>query len=233
MEKVYDHYIMAVGPHPDDIEIGCGGVLYRSAQEGKQNIIIDVCPSQLSSRGTTVTRIQEAEKARTILWANKRDNLLLCDGNLCDSYDHRLIVAKKIRQYRPEIVLLPWSFDRHPDHEGTAQMVKNGVFYAGLPKVDCDGLAPHKPRLLLHYMIWYETEPDLIIPLTPAEFDKKMEAFLSYESQYDTNSRWLEYIKARHIKRWAAIGQPYGEGFSLYSHKVWVSSLDHVMSWFF
>jgi LmbE family N-acetylglucosaminyl deacetylase len=105
-------------------------VLYRAANEGKVNHIIDLCPSQLSTRGDTVTRIREAEKAGQILGSAKRENLLLCDGNLCDSYDHRLIIAKKIRQYKPEIVMIPWSFDRHPDHEGTAQMVKNGVFYA-------------------------------------------------------------------------------------------------------
>lgn len=230
---MYSSYILAFWPHPDDVEIWCGGVLYRSAQEWKQNYIIDLCPSQLSSRGDTVTRIREADVAAKILGSYKRENLLLCDGNLCDNYDHRLVIAKKIRQYKPEIVLIPRSFDRHPDHEGTAQMVKNGVFYAGLSKIDCDGLAPHKPRLLLHYMIWYEIEPDIIIPLTPEEFAIKMEAFKSYHSQSGTNSRGFDYIEARHKLWWAAIGHPYGEWFKLYSHKVWVKSFDDVMSGFF
>jgi bacillithiol biosynthesis deacetylase BshB1 len=230
---MFSSYILAFWPHPDDVEIWCGGVLFRAAQEGKLNHIIDLCPSQLSTRGDTVTRIREADKAGKLLWAHKRENLLLCDGNLCDSYDHRLVVAKKIRQYKPEIVLMPRSFDRHPDHEGTAQMVKNGVFYAWLAKMDCDGLEPHKPRLLLHYMIWFETEPDFIIPLTELEFQKKMEAFQSYQSQSQTNDRGLEYFEARHKLRGASIGAKYWEWYKLYSHKVGIRSLDDVMSGFF
>lgn len=128
-------YILGFGPHPDDVDIGCGGLLYKTGKQGKLNIIIDLCPSQLSTRGTPEQRQEEAQAAKQILGVLVRENLLLEDLNLQDNYETRIKIAEKIRQYKPEIILFPYFVDRHPDHEATAQLIKNSIFVAGIEKI--------------------------------------------------------------------------------------------------
>jgi len=224
---------MAVGPHPDDVEIGAGGVLYKTSHQGKKNIIIDLTPSQMSTHGNIQTRLQESQDAAKVLGVHHRSNLMLEDGHICDDCTSRVELAREIRTRKPEILLMPRREDRHPDHECAAELVKNAVFLAWLSKKDIYWLAPHKPRLLLYYMIRQNIDPDLIIPLTEIEYTTKMKAFGSYKSQADTNERGLEYVRSRHIVHGHEIGTQYGEWYKLYSHSVGVQSFDDVMSGFF
>ena len=104
--------------------------MYQSAMQGKKNIILDLSPSQLSTNGDPVTRQDEALCAAQRLHVEYRENLMLDDGHLVDSPENRKLLAWHIRKWKPEVVLIPWSSDRHPDHEVAAQLVKNTVFYA-------------------------------------------------------------------------------------------------------
>ena len=155
------------------------------------------------------------------------------DWCIYDTCAYRQQLAHEIRLYRPEIVLIPRTKDRHPDHENAAQLIKNAIFYAGLEKVDTDGLPPHKPRLLLHYMIFHQFDPDLIIPLDKDIYEQKMAALHTYTSQHETNERSYEMIRARHIMHGHEIGVHYGEWYKTYSHHIWVRSFDDVVGWFF
>ncbi len=229
----YNTYILAIGPHPDDVEIGCGGALFQSALEWKSNTIIDLSPSQLSTHGDPTTREMESQCAGDVLRVQQRINLQWEDWAIIDSAENRKELASYIRKHKPEIVMMPWTSDRHPDHEATAQLVKNAVFVAGLEKVEINWLAPHKPRLLLHYMIRQEFEPDFIFNLDEKVFQQKMKAFTCYKSQFDTNSRWLDYVEARHISHGHRIGTHYGEWYKLYSHAVWITNFDSLLNWFF
>lgn len=116
--------------------MGCGGTLYKTALQGKYNVIIDLTPSQLSTRGTPETRQQEAQEAARILQAYHRENLGLEDLQLQDDDMHRQIIAYQIRKWKPEIIMFPNSVDRHPDHESTAKLIKSSIFVAGLAKYD-------------------------------------------------------------------------------------------------
>jgi len=165
----------------------------------------------MSTRGTVETRLAESQSAANILGLAERKNMHMQDGCIYDTCEARKQIAHEIRLYRPEIVLIPWTSDRHPDHENTAQLVKNAIFLAGLEKVDTDGLPPHKPRLLLHYMIFHSFDPDLIIPLDEDIYTQKMQALHAYDSQHQTNERSYEMIRARHIMHGHEIGTHYGE----------------------
>lgn len=227
----YASYICAFGPHPDDVEVWCGWLLYKTAQQGKHNWIVDLTPSQLSTRGTPDQRQQEAQYAADILWV-QRKNLWLDDGALRDDDRHRQEIVRQIRTLRPEIVLVPYINDRHPDHEVTPVLIKNAVFFAWLGKYECDDLAPHRPRLLLQYMIWDFFDPDIIVALSEKDMQTKMTAFTSYGSQNQTNNHCFAYMQSRAVTLWFQIKQPFAEWFKTFGDKIGVKSLDDVLTGF-
>jgi len=106
----YESYILAFWPHPDDIEAGAGGALITSARAGKRNIAIDLTPSQMSTRWTVETRLQESQDAALLLWLSERKNMHMEDGCIYDTCAYRKKIAHEIRLYKPEIVLIPWSY---------------------------------------------------------------------------------------------------------------------------
>lgn len=229
----YTSYILAIGPHPDDVEVWAGWILAQSSETGKRNIIIDLTTSQLSTHGDQITRVQEAQQAAQILWVAERINLNLADGTLQADASTIALLVEKIRLYTPEIILFPAAEDRHPDHEATFQIVKKAIFFAWLQKYPQSSLPTHKPRLTLCYQIWHEFTPDVTIALWEEFFAKKMAAFDVYISQEQTNARWREYLVARHVTQGRRIGARYGEWFILPCHGVGVAELDHLMSWCF
>lgn len=225
----YTTYILAFGPHPDDVEVGAWWVLTQTSKEWKRNVIIDLTASQLSTHGDIYTRQQEAQQAAVLLWVAERKNLGLEDGMLTPDVSTIALLVEQIRTYKPEILVFPSSTDRHPDHEATYQIVKKAIFAAGLQKYPDSNLPTHKPSLMLCYQIWHEFTPDVTIALTEASFARKMAAFDKYVSQEKTNGWGREYLVARHITQGRRIWTRYGEWFSLLCHGVGVTDLDQLM----
>jgi bacillithiol biosynthesis deacetylase BshB1 len=226
----YSAYILAFGPHPDDVEVGAWGVLAQSSAQGKKNVIVDLTHSQLSTHGEVTTRLNEAQQAAAVLWITERKNLGLQDGSLSPDASTIALIVEQIRHYAPEIIVFPAHADRHPDHEATYQIVKKAIFFAGLQRYEASDLPTHKPRLTLCYQIWHEFTPDVTIALSDTYFAAKMAAFATYTSQEKTNGRWVEYLTARHITQGRRIGTRYGEGFIVPCHGVGVRDLDQVIS---
>jgi len=226
-------HILAIWPHPDDVEVWCGGALYKSYLDGKKNVIIDCCPSQMSTRWNPTLRQQEAQDAARILGVETRLNMWREDTAIRDCETCRLQIAQQIRKFRPEIVLVPYVHDRHPDHEAVPLLVKNALFYAWLQKKNIDWLAPRKPRMLLQYMIWDFFQPDVVLGLETEHFDKKMEAFLAFESQHDTNSHAFDYIRGRAQTLGFAIKKPFWEWFKTFGTSIWVECFSAMTTWFF
>ena len=108
--------VLAIGAHPDDVELGCGGTLAKLISEGKKVAILDLTQGELGTRGTNETRAIEAQNASTILGISARENLKMKDGFLINSEEYQLKIVEMIRKYQPEIVLCNAIDDRHPDH---------------------------------------------------------------------------------------------------------------------
>jgi bacillithiol biosynthesis deacetylase BshB1 len=108
--------ILAIGAHPDDVELGCGGTIAKLISEGKKVAIVDLTQGELGTRGTNETRAVEAAEASRILGISARENLKMKDGFLLNSEEYQLEIIKVIRKYQPEIVLCNAIDDRHPDH---------------------------------------------------------------------------------------------------------------------
>lgn len=182
--------ILAIGVHPDDVELGCSGALIKEIQSGKKAGIIDLTEGELGTRGTVQTRYTEAASAAKIMGALVRENLKMRDGFFKNDEDHQLQLVKTIRKYQPDIILGNVLQDRHPDHGRAGHLIKDACFLSGLAKIetkDDDGQAQEKwrPRYFFQYMQdWYH-EPDLLIDISDV-IDIKMQAIDAYTTQFFT-----------------------------------------------
>lgn len=184
--------ILAIGAHPDDVELGCGGTLAKLISEGKKVAIIDLTQGELGTRGTNVTRAQEAVSASEILGISARENLKMKDGFILNSEEYQIQIVKMIRKYQPEIVLANAIDDRHPDHAKAAKLVSDACFLSGLVKIetelDGENQKQWRPKQVFHYIQWKHITPDFVIDISNF-MEKKIEACLAYKTQfYDPNS---------------------------------------------
>lgn len=148
--------VIAVGAHPDDVEIGCGGTLARMVQQGYRVGIVDLTdgePTPLSP-GPHV-RLQEAREAAAILGVQVREILTLPNRRLFDNFESRVALASVFRRYRPRLVL--GIADRtplaSPDHWQAMQITDAAVFYSRLSK--WDEFFPGLPVHRIQRQIWY------------------------------------------------------------------------------
>ena len=219
--------VMAIGAHPDDVDLCCGGTIAKLSRRGKTVGLLDLTEGELGTRGNPDIRAQEAAQAGKILGASIRQNLRIADGNIENTPENRARVIQAIRKYRPEVLLIPYSIDRHPDHEHAHLLAREGWFYAGLEKIvtleNGKPQDPWRPRACYCFMQWHEFEPSFIVDVTN-EFEVRMEAMRAFRSQfYDPENRerstilstpeFLEMIRTRLAYYGARIGKKYGEPF--------------------
>lgn len=174
--------VMAFGPHPDDIELGCGGTLIKMVERGRSVALVDLTRGEMSTRGDVERRQREAAEAARRIGAMARENLGLQDGDIHTDDASKRRIVEMIRAYRPKAVLAPYYQDRHPDHYHAGQLIYDALFQAGLRRYDT-GQPHHRPSRLYYYMIWHEFEPTFIVDIS-AQYERKREAVFAYESQF-------------------------------------------------
>lgn len=221
--------ILAVGVHPDDVELSCSGTVLKHIALGKKVGILDLTCGELGTRGSGELRLIEAQEAAKILGVSVRDNLKMADGFFKNDQAHQLEIIKKIRQYQPEIVLCNAVSDRHPDHGRAAQLVSEACFYSGLRKVETtlDGVVQTawRPKAVYHYIQDHQLKPDFVVDITPF-MEKKMEAIKAFKSQfYDPNSKepespisvknFFDVVKGKNAVFGRDAGFEFAEGFNV------------------
>ncbi|MGB3343517.1 MAG: bacillithiol biosynthesis deacetylase BshB1 [Aequorivita sp.] len=221
--------ILAIGAHPDDVELGCAATLAKEISLGKQVGILDLTRGELGTRGTPEIRAEEAANAAEILGAKFRHNLEFSDGFLINNAASKLEIIKMIRKYRPEIVLCNAITDRHIDHGKASQMVSDACFLSGLEKIltiqDDNHQKAWRPKHVYHYIQWKNIEPDFVVDVT-GFMEKKLEAVFAYKSQFHqkeaeepetpiSSTNFRDSIKYRAQDLGRLIGTEYGEGFTV------------------
>jgi len=189
--------ILAFGPHPDDVELGCGGTLAALAARGSSFGIVDLTRGELGTRGTPELRAREAAEAARILGARFRANLDLGDGDLRTDRAAQGLVVDAVRRARPRLVLAPLVADRHPDHVRASRLVSDASWYAGLAKRET-GLPPHRPDQVIFYAAYVFASPTFLVDVSTS-FATKIAALRAYRSQFhDENSREPEtYVSSK------------------------------------
>jgi len=234
--------ILAIGVHPDDVELGCSGTLINEIKNGKKVGVVDLTQGELGTRGTIDTRYTEAAKAAEMMGVHVRENLKMRDGFFKNDEEHQLKLISALRKYQPEIVIANILHDRHPDHGRAGHLIADACFLSGLVKVktnDEDGNPQEKwrPKYVLHYLQdWYH-EPDLIIDISDV-FEQRMKAIEAYGTQffstgdatdepvtYISTPDFLDSVTARARMLGKRIGVKYGEGY-ISEKKIGIRSLD-------
>ena len=180
--------ILAIGVHPDDIELGCAGTIVKHIGLGFSVGALDLTQGELGTRGTPELRLQEAVAAAVIMDLKFRENLNFEDGFVsADNKEYQMELIKRIRKYQPKIVLCNAVRDRHPDHSRASSLVSNACFLAGLPKVKTvyqdEEQVAWRPKQVLHYIQWNPIKPDFVIDISK-QIETKVLAVKAYKSQF-------------------------------------------------
>lgn len=213
--------LLAFGPHPDDIEIGIGGLVARHAGMGCRVGLCDLTAGEMGSNGTVEERLAEAEAARAVLGAAWRINLRLPDRALGPASDHVRRIASLVRRTRPRVVAAPYWGDRHPDHVAASTLLTEAVFSAGLRRYDADGDA-WKPEWVCYYFINDAAVPTFVVDVSDT-YETKRRALACHVTQFRppspaavatrlTSARFTQLIESRDAQFGALAGVAWAEG---------------------
>jgi bacillithiol biosynthesis deacetylase BshB1 len=174
--------VLAVGAHPDDVELGCGGLLLSLRDRGYRFAIVDATAGERGSRGSAEERAQEAKAAAAVLGATARECLGLPDTRLEPTAGAVRLMTEAIRKWRPKLVVSMSPDDRHPDHAACARIVERASFAAALAKFEADG-EPHRVRRAIRYSRHPWFRPDFVVDITDF-VERKLEAVRCFASQF-------------------------------------------------
>ena len=223
--------ILALGAHPDDVEMSCAGTLLAAVAAGKKVGIVDFTRGELGTRGTPETRAAEAEAASKILQLSIRENLGMADGFFQNDRAHQLLLIAALRRYQPDIVLANAITDRHPDHGRAAQLATEACFLSGLRMIETldehgRPQAAWRPKHVYHYIQDRQIVADLVVDITP-HWPGKWAAINAYGSQffnpaadpaapptYLSGQTFAHFMEARAREFGHLIGVEFGEGFT-------------------
>jgi bacillithiol biosynthesis deacetylase BshB1 len=220
--------ILAIGIHPDDVELSAAGTLLKQAALGRTFGLLDLSKGELGTRGTAEIRAIEAEEAAVLLGAAFRSRLDIPDGFCTQVPEQWMKIVRQIRQYQPGIVLCNAPQDRHPDHGRAAKLVLDACFYSGLTKIETldDRGMPQtawRPKAVYHYIQDQQLQPDFVVDITPF-FEQKMKAIRAFKSQFYapeaeapstpiSGKDFLDFMEAKARVFGRSIQAAYAEGF--------------------
>ena len=221
--------ILAIGIHPDDVELSCSGTIAKHIALGKKVGILDLTRGELGTRGNAELRTKEANDAAIILGVSFRTQLNLKDCFFENNEENQKKIIEIIRKHQPEIILCNAISDRHPDHGRASKLVSDSSFYSGLIKIEThtDNKIQQawRPKAVYHYIQDQYIHPDFVIDIS--EFiDIKHKAIMAYSSQFYnpssnepetpiSNKHFIETINSKMSILGRDIGVKFAEGFTV------------------
>lgn len=177
--------VLFLSPHPDDVELFCGGTVAHLTRGGRAVVIADLTRGERASNGTPEGRRAASLRAAEILGVHERPVLGLPDGGL-DARDTTQVDALVglIRRFRPRWTIAPWPHDRHPDHEAAGEMARRAHFLAGLAAHEPERGAAFRSERLIFHPCHYEVEVSVLVDVSD-----HMQAWRAAVEVYDDQFR--------------------------------------------
>ena len=218
--------ILVFGIHPDDIELGCGGTVAKSTAQGHEVVLVDLTRGESSSNGTPEQRERESREAARILGCARRENLGLPDAGVTseDTGQQRAVVSI-LRRCQPDLIMIPFKDDPHPDHASGGELIERAVYLSGIQGYPSrDGEHKWTVKQALVYPGRRDLQPDVIVDISDT-FQTKMDAVTAHQSQFAlfdgaeatplNRPGFLGVVEARAVTFGHQIGVSYGEPFGL------------------
>lgn len=211
--------VMFIGAHPDDIEIGAGGVIAQLIEQGHQITAVDLTDGEPTPNGTREIREVETARANEILGITDRVCLEEPNRILQDTPEARTKLAIEMRRTRPEIIFTHSEQDVHPDHVATFAITRGAILLSRIHKIDLPH-QPWRPGKVFYYFSYHLRQiytPSIIVRLTPEHYRKKIDSILAYESQFvlnQTNSGIEELVERRLRESGRLVYADFGEPFA-------------------
>jgi len=221
--------VLAIGCHPDDLEIACGGTLRKYADQGAEvymGHIANGCQGHVVIEPEPLAKMRtlEAERSGAILGAKEVHNFDVDDLEV-NSHDFAIMdaVADYVRSVRPDVIITHNDDDYMLDHTETSRIVTNGSFCSGISHRErkYEPFSSFIPVFFMDTLAGVNFQPTHYVDVT-AQIDKKMEALNCHESQL----KWMldhdgidfaDMVKTCSKYRGYQCGAPFAEGFRPYN----------------
>ena len=207
--------VLAIGAHPDDVEISAGGTLLKLRSLGYSVAICTASDGEPTPHGSREIRLAEARKAADVIGLADYTILDIPNRYIIDTVENRIKIANVIRRHQPSVILTPHTVGLHPDHKAVSQIADAARFYAKLTRNDPDGNPwPFDPWWVprqYYYFLGGMDEgvmPTFVVDVTD-EYERKLELLACYASQWQVDMDLLS--SSAHWGR--VIGAKWGEAF--------------------
>jgi len=174
--------VLAIGAHPDDVDMICGGTIAKLTAAGYRVAILDLTRGEMASRGTVAEREREAQAAAEVLGVCERTLLDLGDGRLENNARNRQAVIEVARRLRPRLILGHYWDDLHPDHCAAGEIVRAILYPMGFANYPAAG-EPFRPHEALFFMAHTPFVPSFIVDVED-HHERKLEAVRCFRSQF-------------------------------------------------
>ena len=209
--------ILAISPHPDDVELGMGGSILKFTNVGHQVIIVDLSDGESASQGNSETRKKESIKSSRILGIEERITLDFPNNYLRNEIESREELTKIIRNIRPDILFAPYWVDPDPDHIAVSKLCDAARFLGKVTNTEIKG-KPFYVNKVYYYSASRSKQhfsPSFIIDINK-EMGMKIEAIKAYLSQFGhspENNQIFELVSNNNRYWGSLIGTKFGEAF--------------------
>ncbi len=218
---------LAIAAHRDDVEITCGGLMIKLSDLGYKTGALDLTQGEMGTLGDEHDRAAEADCAAGIMGLTYRANLALPDSAIENNRDSQLRIAQVIRDSKPELVILPFWIQRHPDHLTTHNLGFDSCFLAGLKKIKELNGEPHRPRKIIYCSSFRDFSHSFLVDITDQK-ERKDQAVKCYGSQfnqgeaskqiYAPNQSIFEYMDVFQRQYGMRAGTQFAEAYAIKEH---------------
>lgn len=185
--------ILAIGAHPDDIEIGCGGALGKYVDQGEHVEVLVMTSGEAGSltidkSELAIMRQQEAIAGSKVLGIEKVHFFGLEDGLTGFSRSEKVKLIALLREIRPDVIFLHSESDNSYDHQMVHKLALAAVFSASGPWFGEAGNGkPFAVKSIYGYEVWSPLSRfQMAIPLTLMEMKRKIDALKKHKSQVES-----------------------------------------------
>lgn len=229
--------ILAVGAHPDDVDMIAGGTISKLVSRGKSVVIVDLTRGEMGTRGNPELRAREAQQAADTLKVQERITLDLGDGRLEDNQESRRQVIELIREHKPKLVLGHYWEDLHPDHVAAGWIMRSVMYPSGFANYPAGG-DPYRPNEFLFFMAHFVFTPSFVVDISGFH-DQKIEAVKCFASQLHfegdkgpaagiiSQPDFIKRLEARARHFGSLIDRPFGEPFYVLRAVPMMDPADH------